>query len=290
VLFEKTDELGGAILGCCMVPGKEKMRWYLDWIREEMRELGVDVRLGHAPTVDELRAFDAILNATGASSYVPEVHGLRELVIPFEQTMACPRGNCEYHPGDRVNRKLGRRVLVWGDGYAAADTAAFLASAGKEVTIVTENREFGADVEVIHMYVLRKRFAQTDAEALESKPFRYPVTVIPNTTVYEIREGEVVLQDKDFRRTTLAVDDIVTCHTRSNVALLHELAAAGLRVMNAGDSVRPRSLFAAVREGATFGLNLDEAMLFNPNHAMITDVPIDVLGQMHRPEMIELHG
>jgi thioredoxin reductase len=287
-LYEKTGELGGAILGCCMVPGKEKMRWYLDWIRDEVRELGVDVRLGRAPGVEELRAYDVILNATGASSYVPEVFGQRERVIPFEQTMACPRGTCEYHPGNRVNLKLGRRVLVWGDHYAAADTAAFLASIGKEVTIVTENREFGAKVEVIHMYVLRKRFAQTDAEALESKPFRYPVTVIPNTMVAEIREGEVMLQDKNFARTTLAVDDIVTCHTRSNTALLNELAAAGLRVINAGDSVHPRSLFAAVREGASFGLNLDEELLFNPNHAMVNELPVDVLGQLRRPEMIEL--
>jgi 2,4-dienoyl-CoA reductase-like NADH-dependent reductase (Old Yellow Enzyme family)/thioredoxin reductase len=287
-LYEKTGELGGAILGCCMVPGKEKMRWYLDWIRDEVRELGVDVRLGHTPAVEELKAYDVILNATGASSYVPEVFGQRKRVIPFEQTMACPRGACEYHPGNRVNLKLGRRVLVWGDHYAAADTAAFLASIGKEVTIVTENREFGAGVEVIHMYVLRKRFAQTDAEALESKPFRYPVTVIANTTVAEIRDGEVVLQDKDFTRTTLEVDDIVTCHTRPNVAFLHELAAAGLRVLNAGDSVHPRSLYAAVKEGAAFGLNLDEEMLFNPNHAMVNELPVDVLGQLRRPEVIDL--
>ena len=100
--------------------------------------------------------------------------------------------------------------------------------------------------------------------------------------------GEVVLQDKNFQRTTLPVDDIVSCHTRSNVALLHELAAAGLRVINAGDSVSPRSLFAAVREGASFGLNLDEEMLFNPNHAMVNDLPVDVLGQLRRPEVIEL--
>ena len=34
------------------------------------------------------------------------------------------------------------------------------------MTIVTENREFAADTEVIHLYVLRKRFAQGDAEVL----------------------------------------------------------------------------------------------------------------------------
>ena len=69
---------------------------------------------------------------------------------------------------------------------------------------------------------------------------------------------------------------------------MNELAAAGLHVINAGDSVHPRSLFAAVREGASFGLNLDEEMLFNPNHAMVNELPVDVLGQLRRPEAIGL--
>ena len=286
VVFEKSGELGGAILGCCMVPGKEKMRWYLDWLRDEMRELGVDVRLNHAPTIEELKPFDIILNATGASSYVPEVFGLREKVLGFEDVMACPRANCECYPGERHNAKVGPKVLLWGDHYAAADTAAFLASIGKEVTIVTENREFAAQVEVIHMYVLRKRFAQTDAEALTSKPYKYPVTVITNSTVIEVRDGEVVLQDKSFQRTTLPIDDIVTCHTRPNAAFLNELKAAGLPVISVGDAIRPRSLFAAVKEGAAFGLNLDEEMLFNANHVMVNALPVDVLGQLRRSEVI----
>ena len=72
-LFEKHSELGGAMLYVCLVPGKEKMRWYLDWIRDQLLDLEVDIRLSHAPTVQELRDFDIVLNATGALSYVPEV-------------------------------------------------------------------------------------------------------------------------------------------------------------------------------------------------------------------------
>ena len=181
-------------------------------------------------------------------------------------------------------RKLGARVLLWGDGYAAADTAAFLASIGKQVTIVTENREFASDLEVIHMYVLRKRFAQTDAEVLTSRPYKFPVTVITNTTVHEIREGEVVLQGKDFARRTIEVDDVVTCHVRSDTDLFGELRAAGIQVLNVGDSVRPRNLYWAVKEGSGVGLAVDEHLLFNPNHAILNELPIDVLGQLTRDE------
>ncbi|MHB8900523.1 MAG: FAD-dependent oxidoreductase [Thermoguttaceae bacterium] len=37
-LFEKTGELGGAILFCCTAPGKHKMRWYADWLRDQVRK------------------------------------------------------------------------------------------------------------------------------------------------------------------------------------------------------------------------------------------------------------
>jgi 2,4-dienoyl-CoA reductase-like NADH-dependent reductase (Old Yellow Enzyme family)/thioredoxin reductase len=297
-LFEKAGELGGAMLYVCMVPGKEKMRWYLDWIRDQLLDLNVDVRLNHAPTVDELRDFDLVLNATGASSYVPEVAGDASRVVPFEEAMACPKIACECHPGGRRMRKLGARVLLWGDSYAATDTAAFLADIGKQVTIVTENREFAADCEVIHMYVLRKRFAQGDAEVLHSRPYRNPVTVITSTTVAEIRAGEVVLQGNDFERSTLEVDDVVTCHTRPDAALFGELRAAGVNVLNVGDSVRPRNLYWAVKEGSDFGLAVDEHLLFNPNGAIVNDLPADVLAQLTRDEgpsytakrMLELAG
>ena len=279
-LFEKTGELGGAILGCCLVPGKEKMKWYADWIRNQISELKIEVRLNTQPTVEQLREYDIVLNATGASSYVPQVFGKSENVLGFEEVIACPKVNCEYNPGNRKNVKTGEKVLVWGDHYAAVDTAAFLASIGKQVTVVTPNREFGSSVEVIHMYVLRKRFAQEDAEALDSKPFKYPVNVIESSNVYEIRDGEVVIEDKDFNKTTLAIDTVVSCHTRSNTGLFEELTKAGIKVLTAGDAVRPRNLNAAVTEGAALGLNVDGELLMNPNHAVMNNMPIDVLGQL----------
>ncbi|MEA2026067.1 MAG: FAD-dependent oxidoreductase, partial [Chloroflexota bacterium] len=283
-LFEKHAELGGAMLYVCLVPGKEKMRWYLDWIRDQLMDLDVDIRLDHAPTVDELREFDIVLNATGARSYVPEVVGDASSVVPFEEAMACPKIACECHPGERRMRKLGSRVLLWGDSYAATDTAAFLADIGKELTIVTENREFAADCEVIHMYVLRKRFEQGDAEVLESRPYKHRVKVITSTTVESIDGGTVVLRDKDFERTTIEVDDVVTCHTRPVMGLFDELRAAGVPVINVGDSIAPRNLYQAVKEGSDFGLAVDEHLLFNSNHAILNELPMDVLGQLTREE------
>ena len=288
-LYEKSGELGGAMKYVCLVPGKEKMRWYLDWIRDQLLDLHVDIRLNHAPTVGELTDYDVVLNATGAESYVPPVAGDASRVIPFEEAMACPKVACECHPGGRRLRKLGEksaRIVLWGDHYAAVDTAAFLANIGKRVTIVTENKEF-ARGRRSHPHV---RAAQALRAGRRGGParrgrIRSRSRSSPRTTVVEIRDGEVVLQDKDFNRTTLAVDEIVTCHTRPVLGLFEELRAAGVNVINVGRLGRSRATsIHAVKEGAAFGLAVDEQLLFNPNGAILNDVPIDVLAQLTREE------
>lgn len=108
--------------------------------------------------------------------------------------------------------------------------------------------------------------------------------MITSVTVAEVREREVVLQNKDFGRTTLQVDDVVTCHTRPDAALLGELRAAGVNVISVGDAVRPRNLYYAVKERSAFGLAVDEHVLFNPNGAILNELPMDVLAQLTREE------
>jgi len=145
---------------------------------------------------------------------------------------------------------------------------------------------------------LRKRFEQDDAEVLDSRPYKHPVRVITSTTVESIDQGTVVLRDRDFERTTIEVDDVVTCHTRPVIGLFEELRSAGVPVVNIGDSVRPRNVYWAVKEGSDFGLVVDEHLLFNSNHAILDQVPMDVLGQLTRAEgppytaqrMVELAG
>jgi 2,4-dienoyl-CoA reductase-like NADH-dependent reductase (Old Yellow Enzyme family)/NADPH-dependent glutamate synthase beta subunit-like oxidoreductase len=280
-LFEKTGELGGAILGCCLVPGKEKMKWYADWIRNRIKELGVTVQLRTEPKIADLKGFDIVVNATGAKAYIPKVHGSdRSNVVTFDKVLACPKVTCEFNPKDRKMEKIGQKVLVWGDQYAGADTAAFLASVGKEVTVVTDKREFGMTLEPVHMYVLRKRFNQTDAEALSSKPFAHPVTVLTGCSVYEIRDGEVVITDKEFNQTVLRIDTVVSCFTTPDTALLHEMKAAGLKVVNIGDSLKSRNLNAAVTEGANFGAFVDGDIVFNSNEALVDNLPLDVMEEL----------
>lgn len=278
-IFEASGELGGAILSCCTVPGKHKMRWYADWLRRQVSELGVEVRLHASPGPEQLRPFDLVILAAGGKVARPEVPGIDlPLVCTFEDVLRCKMHNCEfYYAGKAPPVECGPTVLVWGDHFGAADAAEKLAADGKKVYVVTENAEFAAWMEPCHRDVMLKRFAGSNGEGLKGKTFDHPVTVIPNTTVAEIKPGgEVTLMDHRFRKSSLAVDNVVLAKVQSRDGLYEELLAAGMTVIRIGDQAGVRNLRAAVTEGANAGLTLDESLALNANRAMISKLPTEV--------------
>lgn len=279
-LFEKTGELGGAILFCCTAPGKHKMRWYADWLRDQIRKLGVEVRLRTSPSVDELRTFDAVIAATGGRVARPDVPGIAQSwVCTFEDVLHCQMAACEFFPQDKpAPIECGNSVLIWGDHFGAADAAERIAAEGRQVVIVTEHREFASWMEPCHRDVMIKRFAGGNGEGLKGKPFVHPVTVVPNTTVTEIRlGGEVLLLDHEFHKSTLTVDTVVLAQVASETGLYKDLLAAGVRVVRVGDCREVRNLRAAVTEGANAALTLDAGLCLNANRVLISRLPTEVV-------------
>ncbi len=278
-IFERSGELGGAILYCCTVPGKHKMRWYADWLRRQIRKLGVEVHYHTVPSADQLKSFDAVVLATGGRVARPDVPGIDlPLVCTFEDVLRCRTENCEYFPeGKQPPVECGQTVLVWGDHFAAADTAEKLGVEGRKVHLVTPNCEFAQWMEPCHRDVMLKRFAGGNGEGLKSKTFPQPVTVIPSSTVVEIRDGgEVTLMDDQFQKSTLTVDNVVLADVEPDDGLYDELLAAGVTVIKIGDRQRVRNLRAAVTEGANAGLTLDENLRLNANLKMISKLPTEL--------------
>jgi hypothetical protein len=143
--------------------------------------------------------------------------------------------------------------------------------------VVTENAEFAAWMEPCHKDVMLKRFAGSNGEGLKGKPFDYPVTVIPRSTVVDIAEGgKVTLMDHAFRKSTLSVSDVVLSAVRPNDGLYDELLQSGVVVMKIGDAKQVRNLRAAVTEGANAGLTLERGLWLNANRSAISRLPTEV--------------
>jgi thioredoxin reductase len=255
------------------------MRWYADWIRYQIKKLGVEVIYNTDPKTDILKGFDAVILATGGGVKRPAIPGIdSKRVCTYEDILRCKSKNCEFYPGDRKDPvECGNTVLIWGDHFGSADTAEKLGVEGKKVYIVTENREFAAWMEPVHKDIMDKRFVCGNGEALTGKTFEKPVTIIPNSTVKEIGDdGTVVLMDNVFQTSELKVDNVVLASVDSDHSRYDELLGAGIKVVRIGDLKIPGNLRGAVTEGANIGLTLDEDLMLNANNALISKLPTDI--------------
>lgn len=278
-IFEKSGELGGAMLYCCTVPGKSKMRWHADWLREQVKKLGVQVKYRGEPKAKDLKGFDVVLLAAGGRVARPEIPGIDlPFVVTFEDVLRCKNTKCEHYPADKAKpAKCGQNVLIWGDHFGAADAAEQLGCAGKKVTIVTENGEFAEWMEPVHRDVMMKRFACGNGEGLKSKTYKNPVRIIANSSVLEIdKDGTVVVVSNTFERCKVKAETVVLGKVEPNDGTYAKLLDAGLTVVKIGDSKRVRNVRGAVTDGANVALTIEAGATLNANNELISNLPTGI--------------
>ena len=207
------------------------MKWYADWIRRQAKDLGVEIKYYSEPKAGDLKKFDAVILAVGGKVSRPAITGIDlPFVATFQDVLRCTNKSCKYYPskGKEAPVACGETVLVWGDHFGAADAVEKLGLDGKKVILVTENPAFASWMEPITWDIMMKRFAGGTGEMVKFKAFKNPVTVMTETSVEEIRKnGEVVLIDSKFNRTTMKVDNVILGSMVSDHSLYEESSEPG---------------------------------------------------------------
>ena len=139
-LFESAGQIGGQFNMAKRIPGKEEFHETLRYYRRELELTGVNVRLGHAATADELAAgaFDEVVLATGVLPRVPVIPGLdNRKVLSYVDVLL--RG-----------AEVGQSVAIIGAGGIGFDVAEFLshdaAHAATSLDIPAFMDEWGIDM------------------------------------------------------------------------------------------------------------------------------------------------
>ncbi|HET9670470.1 MAG TPA: NADPH-dependent 2,4-dienoyl-CoA reductase [Casimicrobiaceae bacterium] len=118
VLFEATGEIGGQFNLARRIPGKEEFGETLRYFDRRLSALGVERVLGRVALLDDVRAFDHVIVATGVAPRVPAIPGLDHPCV------------ASYADIVRGTRAAGKRVAIIGAGGIGFDVAEFLTHPG----------------------------------------------------------------------------------------------------------------------------------------------------------------
>ncbi|MHC1719547.1 MAG: FAD-dependent oxidoreductase [Clostridiaceae bacterium] len=226
MIAEKRSELGGTLNIASQPCFKYRFARLVDYYKNEMARLDVDVKLNTTADVEFIESFkpDAVIMASGSKEASNPIPGAE---------------NCVY-ADDVLTGKVetGDDVLVIGCGMVGAETAYHLARQGKKVT-VCEALVPAMSVGGLALFRPTGLFEQ------------YKINVKAHTPIVEIYPDGVLTVDQMGRKIITKADTIVSAIGRvpaHGSEFADQLREKGFWVMPVGDAKAARKVTDAVHE------------------------------------------
>lgn len=116
-LFEAADKIGGQFNLAAAIPGKEEFVHTISYFTHLLEKHGVDLKLNHQATEQELDSFDEVVIATGVTPRVPGIQGIdHDKVILYHDLLS-------------GRKTAGSKVAVIGAGGIGFDVSEYLSVA-----------------------------------------------------------------------------------------------------------------------------------------------------------------
>lgn len=235
VLFEREAEIGGAVRLGSVPPGKEKMRWLLEYYEQVLADLGVDVRTSAMATANVVMAEhpDEVIVATGSDPLIPPVPGIDgPRVLLYTDVL---RG--ELPSGQRTVMPSGEQIVVGGGGLVGCETALHLAENGNSVTIIEMLPDIALGMEPISRFYLLRELTQHEVAVHRQAR----IVSLSDTSVRVSNDG--ILAEIPFQHFVVAFG-----------GKPRDFAQLPVPTRVAGDAVRVGKLVEAVRDGYAVGM------------------------------------
>ncbi|WP_077101407.1 MULTISPECIES: NAD(P)/FAD-dependent oxidoreductase [Mycobacterium] len=248
-LFERSGQLGGALRWAAVLHPENQP--FLHYLLDEIKLSTAKVHLGQRVSAADIArsAPDAVVVATGGHVAVPAIPGadlphvrtgpaLRELFAGWRQRLVRPAA---FRLATRAWMPIGRRVAIIGGDLVALELAEFLASRGRQVSILEPGKDIAPEVG-------NKRKTE-HMDRLD----RLGVTVHVRAAVDRITARDVVFTPAGGAPRELPADSVVVAGTvQPDTRLFDSLVAAlpGSEVHAAGDCTGLGLIRKATEEGA----------------------------------------
>ena len=238
VLYERDAVLGGTVALAAKGPGRGELQLITDYLMSELERLEIEVHTGVEVTAEMIlsKGPHTVIIATGAhtgSGLLPILGHDLPHVTDIRRVLT----------GEPVE---GQRVVVVDetDSHGVLSVVEMLASAGKNVEVVTEDFYAGRDLVATHDLVLWKQ-----------RVLPHDIVVTPHTTVVRIEPGKVIVVDRFAEGERELPADVVVLGTyeRPSQDLYMALKGHVQSLFRIGDCVAPRRIEQAILEGRRVG-------------------------------------
>ncbi len=235
-LWESESELGGTYRYAAMAPKKEPMKNQLNYLISQVEKSGVKVECGREATLESVKGFapEVVIIATGSKETFLNIPGTENNnLLGVKQA---------FLKAD----DMGWNVAIIGGGPEGCELADFLASKGKNVTIIEMKRMLGMGLVGHPRYHVGERLKKAG------------VKIHLSAKVVEVGKDSVVISRRQQSNETLnGFDAIVMAseHEPEN-ALVEPLKKIVKDVYVVGDALQPRTALEAIAEGTKVALEL----------------------------------
>lgn len=184
-IYEKTDRLGGVFIPASMPSFKEKDKMLLDWYRRQIDKLNIEVKYNSEITNLKDIVADEIVIATGSKPKKLPISGVEKTIEAI----------------DYLNGKeVGENVVIIGGGLSGCEIAYELFLKGKHPIIVEAQNDL----------MIANGLCLANSSYLRDY-FKYKnVPVYLESRVLEIKDGSVLIEDKDKNKVEIKADGVIT--------------------------------------------------------------------------------
>jgi 2,4-dienoyl-CoA reductase-like NADH-dependent reductase (Old Yellow Enzyme family)/thioredoxin reductase len=231
-LYEKSDHLGGQLRLAAVLPGREKIAWFGDYLRDQIRRERVKVLLRTNATAEKIvqEKPDSVILATGAVPLVPDLPGGES-----------PQGCTAWDILGGKKKVQGKAVLVLGGGMVGCETALYLAARDNQVTVVEMLEGAAQDTDFITRADILSRMQEARVEILAGRKAE------------KISAGEVFLRNSAGKEERIKGGFVVLALGAVPAGDLKKSLQGKVQEIHiVGDARQPRKIIDAVYEGFRF--------------------------------------
>jgi len=123
-LFDENHEIGGQLNFAKMIPGKEEFYGLLDFYKNEIKRLKINLVKHHKVEISELKEFDEVVLATGVLPRKINIKGQDDVNFVYD-----------YQEVFNSEVSLGNKIAIIGAGGIGFDMAEYISSSGISPTL-----------------------------------------------------------------------------------------------------------------------------------------------------------